>query len=220
MKSALEKTALILIQYLGPVIIRLYWMTLKVKRHNYKGFLEVKKTSNWIFALSHGRMFVPVWLHRRDGITTLVSQSKDGEMVARLVKGIGHKTVRGSSHRGAVGGLKSIIKAGRQGPVAMMIDGPRGPIDEPKIGSIAIARATQSPIIPITCSCDNPIIFSSWDKFLLPKPFSTVLMSYGEPIAVPKRANEEEMEEIRNNLKKSLMDLRADADKMMMRNWK
>lgn len=128
-------------------------------------------------------MFIPVWIHRKDGITALVSESRDGEAVTQLVKAIGYDTIRGSSTRGGRAALKAMIDRGRNGSdLAIMVDGPRGPIYEPKAGTLAIARSAGATIVPTLGTASAYWQLASWDRFQVPKPFSRCVIGYGEPL--------------------------------------
>ncbi len=220
-KSWQERLLYFAARRIGPLIVRLLAMTLRFERvgveHHEAGMLSEK---NFIFAVYHGRMFGSVWYHRGGNITTLVSRSKDGEIVSRLVEGIGHHTVRGSSNDGAVAGLKSIIKALRRGPVAMMVDGPKGPRGVVKVGSVAIAKVGGAPIVPMVASAWPCWEFNSWDRFQLPRPFARVRIGYGEPLIVPKTAKKEDLEAYRMELQRRMEALLEELDRQMRRDGK
>jgi lysophospholipid acyltransferase (LPLAT)-like uncharacterized protein len=202
-------------RYVAPLIVRALAVTLRVVRHDEHHWHAVReRRRGWVWACLHGRMFVPVWVHRGEDITTLVSRSRDGELVARLVEGLGHATERGSSHRGGAEGLRRMIAALRRGPVAMMVDGPRGPREVPKIGTVALARAGGVPVLPITASAERAWTFSSWDRFQLPRPFSRVHLLYGEPMVVERSAKGEALEQARASLQARLVALRVRADEL------
>ncbi|MBS1260930.1 MAG: hypothetical protein MAG453_00246 [Calditrichaeota bacterium] len=208
-----------LASYLAPQLVGALARTVRVRRldtHNLEAGLRHR--GRIMFALFHGRMFLPVWLHRRQGYVTLVSQSRDGELVARVVHAIGHHTLRGSSHRGGSAGLRAMVEAGKTRPLAMMVDGPRGPRHEPKPGTIAIARLTGLPIVPIAGATFPNWELGSWDRFQLPKPFSRGVVAYGAPLIVPKDAKgEEALEQYRLELKRSLLALVERADRAVRR---
>jgi len=212
MKSGIEKSLLILLQYVGSALLRLYFNTLKLKHDGIENLEKVNKAGSGVFSTTHGRMFIPSMIHSRHRVTVLISQSKDGEIAARLFKGLGCNVVRGSSHKGGVAGLKAAIKAVKKAPMAITMDGPRGPIDEPKMGVIAIARSSGYTILPMVGACEKSWEFNSWDKFQIPKPFSKILVSYGTPIEVPRRADSEEMETLRLKLKEVSIKLKENAD--------
>ncbi len=200
----------------GPFLVGLIARTVRMQYHGleHKEKLEKEGTGH-LLALFHGRMFLPVWHLRKKGYTALVSSSRDGEMVTRLVARLGHDTVRGSSNKGASRALKgmvSAIKSGNNG--AVMVDGPKGPIYDPKIGTIAIARLADVPILPLLASSKPNKQFGSWDRFQLPLPFSKGVMVYGAPLHVPHRADKDEMETLRLELQHRLLKLIEKADEL------
>jgi len=209
-----ERTQYFLADHVAPWLVRGLAGTLRIQ-HFGEEHLERAREKNGrvLLACLHGRMFIPVWVHGPEGVTTLVSQSRDGEIVARLVHKLGHNTVRGSSHRGAFEGLRAMISVGKESTLAMMVDGPRGPREEPKVGTIALARLTGLPIVPLLGAAKHNWEFGSWDRFQLPKPFSLGIVGYGEALSVPKSAKgDEAMEEYRVELKRRLLALKDRID--------
>ncbi len=200
-------------EYIGPQVVGLIARTVRYRTIGDEHLQRAKAKGPFIFATFHGKMFTPVWYLRGQEYYTLVSQSKDGELVARLVKGIGHHTVRGSSTRGAVGGLKglvTLIKSGKS--VAFMADGPKGPREDPKIGPVALARLTGAPIVPIIGATNRFWQFrKSWDQFELPKPFSKAVIGYSESLYVPANAKGDDLENLRLELKTRMLKLQADV---------
>lgn len=116
----------------------------------------------------------------------LVSQSKDGELIARICRAFGMECVRGSSSRGGAQALlefKSLLEKGER--IAFTPDGPRGPLREIQPGVLFMAQKSGVPIVPVSCGPQKRWIFKkSWDEFIIPKPFNTISILYGEPITV------------------------------------
>lgn len=148
-----------------------------------------------IFAVWHGRLLPLTYYHRDRGITVLVSSSADGEYIARLIEAWGYRTVRGSTSRGGSAGLRGMVRAAREGrSLAITPDGPRGPRQRLQPGVITAAQLTGLPIIPLAGGCARAWWPGSWDRFCVPKPFSTVRVAYGEPRLVDRHAAPEELE--------------------------
>lgn len=130
--------------------------------------------------------------------TTMVSQSRDGEYAARIAKWLGLKCVRGSSTRGGLGALKELVRRIRNGEIGgMLADGPLGPARVAKIGSLIIARDAEVPLIGVHWGADRCWVANSWDRYIIPKPFSRVVFLYSEPIWIPKGTRGEELEAYR-----------------------
>lgn len=135
----------------------------------------------------------------------MVSPSKDGEYISRILEGSGYRTVRGSKGGGGVGALKGMIKAVREGfNAAIVADGSQGPARKVQSGAILLASRTGAPIVPVMWSADKYIAFRSWDRTVLPKPFSKIEFVYGEPIYIPKKMESEELEKYRLEVEEKL----------------
>jgi lysophospholipid acyltransferase (LPLAT)-like uncharacterized protein len=138
-----------------------------------------------LYTVWHGHLLAALIQHRGDGTTLLVSGHRDGGHLARAARAWGFGAVRGSSTRGGVGGLRGLIRAlARGGQAAVTPDGPRGPARMVKPGVIAAAQHTGATIIPIGTGASRAWRARSWDRFLVPGPFSRVRVVYGEPIEV------------------------------------
>jgi hypothetical protein len=143
-----------------------------------------------LLAFWHGRMLYFIHLYRHLSSTVLVSHSKDGELVSRILTRFGVHTTRGSSSRGGARGLLHIVKKVRQGyHAAFTPDGPRGPRYQVQPGIVVVAKKTGAPILPVTYSAQWKRVLGSWDSFVVPLPFSRVVVVYGEPIYVPSTAS-------------------------------
>lgn len=142
---------------------------------------------SFILSIWHTNVLYSPLFNRNRGIHVMISDSKDGEFIARTVARFGNKTIRGSSSHGGKRALKEAIKVLRRGdPLAITPDGPNGPPFKLKDGVIALASLTQSPIIPFHYEADRQWLLRSWDKHRIPKPFANIVLSYGAPIYLPK----------------------------------
>jgi lipopolysaccharide heptosyltransferase II len=150
------------------------------------------KTS--MYAFWHGDEFPMLMSNKKRNIVIMVSLSKDGEMLSQVLQNFGYLTVRGSSTKGGEKGLIEIIRYARKGySLAFAADGPKGPYHKLKSGVIYAAEKTGMPIVPINCSPKNKIILKkTWDKTIIPLPFSRTIQIYGEPIYINKNDNIEE----------------------------
>jgi lysophospholipid acyltransferase (LPLAT)-like uncharacterized protein len=190
------------------LFVRLLFLSCRVvKLEGFENEDLAKKMSDGkvIYASWHQRLFYQIHRLRKRKVTVMISQSRDGEYIARLVNWLGLKEVRGSSTKGGVDALKELTRKMRAGANGGMIpDGPTGPPHEAKIGTIILARMTGAMIIPISWGADRCWVFNSWDRFMIPKPFARISYCYGEPISVPPSAKLPEMEEYRILLDKRL----------------
>jgi len=136
---------------------------------------------------------------RGTATTTLVSLSPDGEIIARTLHWLGHRTVRGSSSRRAAEGLRGMTEAARAGrPLAFMVDGPKGPLFVAKLGPVAAARDSGvGAVVPAACAISRSLRLKSWDRLQIPLPFAKIVYAYGDPIPVPTDADRARLEAAR-----------------------
>jgi lysophospholipid acyltransferase (LPLAT)-like uncharacterized protein len=150
----------------------------------------------FIFALWHGHLLPLLWHHRDEGVKVLISEHRDGEIVARAAESLGYGLIRGSSTRGADRALIALVRelqAGRE--VAITPDGPKGPAGKFAPGALIAAQRSSSFILPVAASASRSWRLKSWDRFMIPKPFARVTVAYGPPTKVlatnPRAALEE-----------------------------
>ena len=155
----------------------------------------VRKKQPVIYVLWHGRLLPLTFLHRNRSIASLISQSADGEYIARITQHWGYDPVRGSSTRGGSAALRALVRAARGGQsLALTPDGPRGPRQQMKPGALLVAQLTGLPLLPISGSATRAWWFEGWDRFLVPKPFAAVHVAYGPLIHVPRDADEDDLD--------------------------
>jgi len=173
----------------------------------------------------YGRVIVAVW-HQRflpalAYVTkfrnfepiVMISQSKDGELAARLAQRLGLVPVRGSSTRGGETALAAILKALKKNPAVIhIVDGPQGPKGIVKPGLISMAQMSGAVILPVFVSANRAWIMGSWDRFLVPKPFSKVTIEWGPPLVVPQDLDPARNEEFRSEIEQRLSEGYAQAD--------
>ncbi len=191
-----------------PPVASLYMRTVRldvVGRERVSELLE--RHGAFITAFWHNRMMPLIWLERHRGIVAMVSRSIDGEVVARVLERFGYRTVRGSSSRGAVSATKAAVKELKKGGIVAIIpDGPRGPVYTVQPGAVVLARITGLPILPATAVYERFWQVKSWDGFYIPKPFSRVVVGYGEPLYIPEDIS---TDDARLMLKRALFELEA-----------
>ena len=139
-----------------------------------------------IFCFWHQCVLPCAVYYRKTGATILISRSFDGELITRILNLLGFHAVRGSSSRGAregLLGLKDVIDSGK--PAIFTADGPRGPIYQTKMGPIKLAQITGAPIGAFHLEPEHAWIMRSWDRFLVPKPFTRICVSWARPTYIP-----------------------------------
>jgi lysophospholipid acyltransferase (LPLAT)-like uncharacterized protein len=150
----------------------------------------------FIFALWHGQLLPLLWHHREEGVLVLISEHRDGELVARAAESLGYGLIRGSSTRGAERALISLVRELQAGhEIAITPDGPRGPAATFASGALVAAQRSDSFILPVAASADRAWRLRSWDRFMIPKPFSRVTVAYGRPAKVLAKTSRAAAEE-------------------------
>jgi len=131
----------------------------------------------------------------------MISQSYDGKIIAGVAERTGWHPIRGSSSTGGRKALKNMIANLKKVKLAAhIIDGPRGPSGKVKAGVIRLAHVADAVIVPFYVSAENGWHFNSWDKFLLPKPFSKVSLRFGKMIKFERVKDKESIEKQRKQL--------------------
>ena len=183
-----------LLSRLAGAALSLHRATLRTRRVHFDRYLGLKARGVPIlFALWHGRMFLSIQAHRHEGIVTMASRSKDGEIIARWLERNGYAVVRGSSSRGGSEALREMVRRVRAGATAALtVDGPTGPPRVVQPGIVHLARLTGAWILPITFSSDSPRFLASWDRYLAPLPFSKNVVLYGEPFPIGAETADED----------------------------
>jgi hypothetical protein len=151
--------------------------------------------------------------YRGSGGNILVSRSDDGEIIARVMKLFGFKIVRGSKSGGGLRAFHELSRTLKNGEhAAVTPDGPRGPGYRAHEGVIALAGRTGCPILPMTNAFRRKKTFQSWDRFILPCPFTRGVVVYGEPLFVPREADLRDLEAKRLELENRLNEITERAD--------
>lgn len=135
-----------------------------------------------ILTFWHEQLLLMIRCYRGPGCRILISASKDGELIARTMARFGQGAVRGSSSRGGSTAVRSLVREAGAYDLAITPDGPRGPRREIKHGLMRLARLTGRPVVPAAFVCSRGHRFASWDRFVLPYPFSRGVLVFGEPV--------------------------------------
>lgn len=166
-----------------------------------------------IVAFWHNRLFMMPVAAAGQQICIMNSEHRDGEIATRAFERWGIRSVKGSSTRGGARGFLQLVNAFRAGySLAVVPDGPRGPRCVAKPGVIYLARATGAVIIPVTYAASRSRRLRSWDRLIIPLPFSRVVLAAGEPLQVTRDATPDEIERHRQTLEQRLNDLTRDAE--------
>jgi lysophospholipid acyltransferase (LPLAT)-like uncharacterized protein len=214
LKKIRDDLLLFFVSAVGPIFIFLLGKTLRIKRIGEENLNPIRKNQGQvIYAFWHGRMLILSYSHRWQKIHVLISQHRDGELIARIIQRLGFISVRGSTTRGGTKAIFEMANKGASGyDVAITPDGPKGPKFKVQMGTVYIAQRSGMPIVPITSSAKSCWTLPSWDGFLIPKPFSEAVIIIGEPIYVPLESTSQELEGKREEVEKKLLELTQKAD--------
>jgi len=197
----------------GYWFIRLIGPTLRVCVSREEGAQETIEQRPLIASFWHACMIPATYVCRNLGIRVMSSNSYDGEYMGRIIRKFGFVAVKGSSSRNAVRALLCLRRALQEGwTVAFTLDGPRGPRYKVKPGPVALARSSGVPLTMFHMAVDRAWVLNSWDRMMIPKPFSRVLMRFGKLIVVPADVSEEDLERYQEQLQDSLDRVREFAE--------
>jgi lysophospholipid acyltransferase (LPLAT)-like uncharacterized protein len=200
--------------FIGSLYIRLIGNTSRVFWVNRVARDKLEATGKgFIYACWHGRQMFLLYLHENDDARPLISQSKDGDLIAKICGHFGLNAVRGSSSRGgmrAVRELSSTLESGTR--VGFTPDGPRGPFQEVQHGVLYVAQKLACPIMPFAYGARKSWVFGSWDKFIVPKLFNRISVVYGEPFFVGPNDNLKTMAAV---MKDKLNEVTREADRLV-----
>jgi lysophospholipid acyltransferase (LPLAT)-like uncharacterized protein len=165
----------------GTAVIRVLALTWRMREHNGMVHRMALTTGQRvIYTLWHGELLPLLWHHRGEGVAVVISEHRDGEIIARIAERLGYCTVRGSSSRGASRALIGLVRAVESGrSAAVTPDGPRGPAHVFAPGAAIAAQRTGVPLLPVRASASRAWRLKSWDRFLIPMPFARVDVHYG-----------------------------------------
>ena len=208
---------------LPPIMLRLYrgvGRSWRYVTHHPERFAAARATQRPVVgAFLHARTFQLLYYFSRpeQGAWVLMcSKSRDGDAMAFIEQRLGFQVVRGSSGQGGARALVSLIKLQRQQPAlaaGLSIDGSRGPRGNALPGSLMLAQKTGGLIVPIAASTRNGWTYQrSWDRIVVPRPWARIHVDYGEPISVPPDADEPQLEQIRLQLERAVLELHAGLD--------
>jgi len=200
-----QRIVLRLIIAAGYWFIRLIGPTLRVCVSREEGAQQTIDQRPLIVSLWHACQIPATYVCRDIGVRVMSSNSYDGEYMGRIIRKFGFVAVKGSSSRNAVRALLGLRRALQDGwTVAFSIDGPRGPRRKVKPGPVALARSSGVPLTMYHMAVDRAWVLHTWDRLIIPKPFSRVLMRFGKMIPVPPDASDEDLERYQQQLQDAL----------------
>jgi lysophospholipid acyltransferase (LPLAT)-like uncharacterized protein len=198
------------IQGLLYYLVRAYSWTFRLRVENENPWLEYKQNGGRVLLCGWHQQFFAAIRHFKTYASyrpaLMISQSKDGDIIAGIAEKSGWHTVRGSSSRNGGRALKEMVgQLERTGLAAHIVDGPRGPAGIIKAGVVSLARAAGAVVVPIYATSDRAWYFKSWDRFMLPKPFAKVTLRFGEMMDLTVGEDDNDFENHRLQLQQIML---------------
>lgn len=166
-----------------------------------------------ILAFWHNRMLMAPFFYRGRGLKILISRHTDGEIIRRVMLYFGFGSVRGSSTRGGAEAFRALLRSVEQGKdIVITPDGPRGPRYKVQKGIVELARKTGLPIIAVSFSTKHRLEIPSWDRLVLPRPFTQGVFIWDHPLWVPPQADSSQREILREALEERMKLITKAAD--------
>lgn len=192
------------------LFIRVYSRTFRFQVENEAAWKEYHKKGGIVLLCTWHQHFFGAIRHfesyRAYKPGLMISKSKDGHIIAEVARRSGWEPIRGSSSRGGLEAmLKMIDKLKKDRLAGHIVDGPRGPAGELKAGVIRISHAADAAIVPFYIQADNAWYFNSWDHFMLPKPFSKVILRFDDMIKFSETTDNELFETQRLQLQETML---------------
>ncbi|NLF70758.1 MAG: lysophospholipid acyltransferase family protein [Candidatus Anammoximicrobium sp.] len=157
----------------------------------------------FIYAFWHESLLAPAKM--RTKVRVMISQSADGELIAQICRHLGLGTVRGSPKRGGTQAVLELLRDSERAHWAITPDGPSGPRRQVKSGAVWLASRSGLPLVPVGVGFTHAWRASSWDRFAIPRPFSTVIGVLGQPLLVPADLDSDGIEGYRRRFEEALL---------------
>jgi lysophospholipid acyltransferase (LPLAT)-like uncharacterized protein len=203
LKEFKKRVLLFLARKCGFILIKAIYLSCR-KKFIFPSFIPKEP---FIVAFWHRELLMQPFLYKRlrnnHKIAVMISKHFDGEIIAKIIEGFSFETVRGSKKRGAIAALLQAIKKIKKGyDIAITPDGPRGPIYTVADGIVAIAQKCDAFIVPFSYEASSSWELKSWDKFIIPRPFSTITLKAKEPFKITNLSKDEAKEKIKMNMRR------------------
>ena len=204
--------------YTPELSARLLRTLSRLVRTKMVGFEQVRQLGQVNFAHWHGDELALIPRFGPLNATILVSHSNDGEMMAKGARFLGYHVVRGSSSKGAVGGMVALIKASRQGHHASLaVDGPQGPRHVCKPGIVRLTQKAGVPLLPTGVAAGRAFVLKkTWNKTYLPLPFSRQVIFFGPPLTFGPEKDEASLEAYCRQVETALHEAHESAQKVLV----
>lgn len=168
-----------------------------------------------LYVFLHGNIIPAAVSHIDRGHSVIISTHRDGEIIGQIAQRLGYRTIRGSSTRGGAAAIRAILRAGREHAVAVTPDGPRGPIGKVEPTLVGLAARMEWRIHPLGFAVSRAWRAKSWDRFVVPKPFSRIVCVPGAPISVPAGLDRDGSQALADVVARSLAEAEEAAERAL-----
>jgi lysophospholipid acyltransferase (LPLAT)-like uncharacterized protein len=212
--SLSQRIQLTLVSWIVPALLRLIGCTLRETTTYEEGAIQsLDEVYPGIFPFWHRCVLPATWIYRHQHPAVMTSRSRDGEFIARVIQRFGFVPVRGSSSRGGQRALLEMNQLLAEGhAVAFTIDGPRGPRYVAKKGPVLLARMSGAAITAFYVAVERAWVLNTWDRLVIPKPFSRIYVRFARKIFVPPDADDAAMEHYHAEMQAALDRITNFAD--------
>lgn len=165
-----------------------------------------------LYVFWHENVLMPLYLGGHKRLTMLLSQHRDGDILAQVAHRMGFGTVRGSTYRGGAAAMRELIRRSKTENLTMTPDGPRGPRRVLSQGPIYLASKLQLPLVMMGFGYDRPWRMNSWDRFAIPKPWSRARAVFSPQIYLPSKLDRDGIEHYRSEMERLMNRLTLEAE--------
>jgi len=197
---------------ISPYLLRSWFATCRIKI-KHEALLPEKQA---IYVGWHSILPAFLYLGQTRHMATMVSRSRDGDLITPIFQKLGFQVVRGSRHKGGVSGLKGMLKMIAKGyNVGLAIDGSRGPARKVQGGALFLAMYTGLPIVGVGIAYSHCLTLPTWDRMEIPLPFCQIGVVFSRPFYLPKKMDEETFEKYRLLIERHLFKIRKMAKELI-----
>ncbi len=198
----------IIVPYVMKFIIVLITATCRVVEHNKSAYDDLSESNrSFVLSMWHNCSTIAGWVMRGGDVTVMISDSRDGEYVSRFADLFGIKSMRGSTSSGSARAVRAALRLiYSHKPIAITLDGPRGPKYKMQHGALWFAASGKVPIIPMHIEASRQWVLKSWDGHRFPKPFSTIHVGFGDPIFIERSTLEDNIDKVALEVEGKMME--------------
>lgn len=207
-----KRAELALAPALAAALIRALRRTVRLRVHGRETVEHFAREGHrYVHVFWHAHLLLMVYSYVGPRLVFMISQHRDGELIARTVERFGYVPARGSTTRGGSAALRLMLRELREGSdIGFTPDGPRGPSRKVQPGCVAAARLGQVPLVPVAFGAERCWKLGSWDRFVIPKPGTRALLAYGKPVYADP---DTPLETTREELERAMVQLEAFAER-------